>query len=82
MRKRNVGSAAAAIAVIAVAALSIYAVAGVRRGPAGAIGQADAATNIQVVGTFDVLQIILAAGIAAALVAILLTIRSISKNRR
>ena len=81
-KKRKDRIYALAACIIAVAALSIYAVAGVRRGPAGAIGQADAATNIQVVGTFDVLQIILAAGIAAALVAILLTIRSISKNRR
>ena len=43
----------------------------------------DATTNVQVEGTFgfDALQIILAVGLAAALLAVLLLIRTIHKNR-
>ena len=70
--------------VIAVAAFSIYAVTRLGKAPEGAIGQADATTNIQIESAlgFDVLQIILAVGFAAAVIAVLLIIRTIHKNRR
>ena len=52
--------------------------------PEGAIGQADATTNIQIEGAFafDISQILLAIGFAATAIAILLIIRTIHKNRR
>ena len=63
---------------------SIYAVTRLGKAPEGAIGQADATTNIQIESAlgFDVLQIILAVGFAAAVIAVLLIIRTIHKNRR
>ena len=69
--------------IIAAAAFSIYAVTRFRKVPEGAIGQADAMTNIQIEGAlgFDVSPIILAVGIAAALIAVLLMIRTIGKSR-
>ena len=69
--------------IIAAAAFSIYAVKRFRKVPEGAIGQADAMTNIQIEGAlgFDVSPIILAVGIAAALIAVLLMIRTIGKSR-
>ena len=65
-------------------AFSIYAVTRLGKAPEGAIGQADATTNIQIESAlgFDVLQIILAVGFAAAVIAVLLIIRAIHKNRR
>ena len=71
-------------ALVAVVAFSIYAVTRLGKAPEGAIGQADATTNIQIESAlgFDVLQIILAVGFAAAVIAVLLIIRTIHKNRR
>lgn len=70
--------------VIAAVAFSIGAVTRFEKVPKGAIGQADAMTNIHIDGTFslDVSQIILAVGFAAAVIAVLLIIRIIRKNRR
>ena len=70
--------------VIAVAAFSVYAVTQSGKVPEGAIGQADATTNIQIEGTFafDISQILLAIGFATTAIAILLIIRTIHKNRR
>ena len=69
---------------IAVAAFSVYAVTQSGKVPEGAIGQADATTNIQIEGAFafDISQILLAIGFAATAIAILLIIRTIHKNRR
>ena len=52
--------------------------------PDGAIGQADAMTNIQVEGAFgfDASQIILAVGVIAVTIAIIQIIRTVRKNRR
>ena len=71
-------------ALVAVVAFSIYAVTRLGKAPEGAIGQADATTNIQIASAlgFDVLQIILAVGFAAAVIAVLLIIQTIHKNRR
>ena len=68
----------------AVAAFSVYAVTQSGKVPEGAIGQADATTNIQIEGAFafDISQILLAIGFAATAIAILLIIRTIHKNRR
>lgn len=70
--------------VIAAVSFSIGAVARFEKVPKGAIGQADAMTNIHIEGTFglDFLQIILAVGFASAVIAVLLIIRIIRKNRR
>jgi len=82
-KRKGIISAFVAL-IIAVAAFSIYAVTRLGKTPEGAIGQADATTNIQIEGAlgFDVLQIILAVGFAAAVIAVLLIIRTIHKNRR
>ena len=52
--------------------------------PEGAIGQADAQTNIQVEGAlgFDASQIILVVGIIAAVIAVIQIAKTIRKNRR
>lgn len=69
---------------IAVAVFSVYAVAQSGKVPEGAIGQADATTNIQIESAFafDISQILLAIGFAATAIAVLLIIRTIPKNRR
>lgn len=70
--------------IIAAAAFAIYGTAHSGAVPENTIGQADAATNILVEGAFgiDISQVLLAAGWAAALIAFLLLIRIISKNKR
>ena len=70
--------------IFAAAAFFMYAVTQSGKAPEGAIGQADAATNIRIVGAmeFDVSRIILAAGLAAAVLAVLLVIRAIRTGRR
>jgi len=52
--------------------------------PDGAIGQADAMTNIQVEGTFgfDASQVILVVGIIAVTFAVIQIIRTVRHNRR
>ena len=83
-KKRNGIISTLATLVIAVAAFSVYAVTQSGKVPEGAIGQADATTNIQIEGAFafDISQILLAIGFAATAIAILLIIRTIHKNRR
>lgn len=82
-KRKGIFSALVAL-IVAVVAFSIYAVTRLGKAPEGAIGQADATTNIQIESAlgFDVLQIILAVGFAAAVIAVLLIIRTIHKNRR
>ena len=83
-KKRNGIISTLAALVIAVAAFSGYAVTQSGKVPEGAIGQADATTNIQIEGAFafDISQILLAIGFAATAIAVLLIIRTIHKNRR
>ena len=72
------------ISTLATLVIAVYAVTQSGKVPEGAIGQADATTNIQVEGAFafDISQILLAIGFAATAIAILLIIRTIHKNRR
>lgn len=69
--------------MIAVAAFVIYATTKSGKVPDGAIGQADATTNIQVEGAFgfDALQIILVVGVIAAVFAIVQIIRAVRGNK-
>ena len=83
-KKRNGIISTLAALVIAVAAFSVYAVTQSGKVPEGAIGQADATTNIQIEGAFafDISQILLAIGFAATAIALLLIIKKKKKNRR
>lgn len=83
-KKRNGIISTLVALVIAVAAFSVYAVTQSGKVPEGAIGQADATTNIQIEGAFafDISHILLAIGFAATAIAVLLIIRTIHKNRR
>lgn len=83
--KKHKGIISALVAlIIAAVAFSIYAVTQLGKVPEGTIGQADAMTNIQIQGALgiDVSQITLAVGFAAAIIAGLLIIRIMHKNRR
>lgn len=72
-----------AISLAVAAAFALYAAAAAQRVPPGAIGQADAMTNIRVEGAgFDVTLLLLAAGILAAAFAILQLIRAAHGGRR
>lgn len=72
-----------AISLAVAAAFALYAAAAAQRVPPGAIGQADAMTNIRVEGAgFDVTLLLLAAGILAATFAILQLIRAARSGRR
>lgn len=72
-----------AISLAMAAAFALYAAAAAQRVPSGAIGQADAMTNIRVEGAgFDVTLLLLAAGILAAAFAILQLIRAAHSGRR
>ena len=70
--------------VVAVVAFVIYVTAKSDKVPDGAIGQADAITNIQVEGTFgfDASQVILVVGIIAVTFAVIQIIRTVRHNRR
>lgn len=83
-RKGIISSVAALVVAVAVAAFVIYATTQSGKVPDGAIGQADAMTNIQVEGAFgfDASQIILAVGVIAVTIAIIQIIRTVRKNRR
>lgn len=75
----------ASVVALFIAAVSfvIYATARSGRTPEGAIGQADAMTNIQVQGLgFDILQIILGVGVIAVAFAVIQIIRAVRKNRK
>ena len=80
----QLGIDSVAALVVAVAAFVIYATTQSGKVPDGAIGQADAMTNIQVEGAFgfDASQIILAVGVIAVTIAIIQIIRTVRKNRR
>lgn len=82
-RRKTVVSFAAAL-LVAVAALILGAAAKMGEVPAGAIGQADAMTGIQIAGAFafDALQLLLAVGSVAALLAVFLLFRLLRGNRR
>lgn len=75
-KRKGIISSVAAL-VVAVAAFVIYATTQSGKVPDGAIGQADAMTNIQVEGAFgfDASQIILAVGVIAVTIAIIQIIR-------
>lgn len=65
------------------AAFALYAAAAAQRVPPGAIGQADAMTNIRIEGAgFDVTLLLLTAGILAAAFAILQLVRAARSGRR
>lgn len=83
-KKRKTIISALSAFIIAAFAFSICAVTRLEKVPEGAIGQADAMTNIHIEGTFglDVSQIILAVGFVAAVIAVFLIIRIIHKNGR
>mgnify|MGYP000506074981 CR=1 FL=1 len=83
LKKRNGIISTLVALVIAVAAFSVYAVAQSGKVPEGAIGQADATTNIQIEGAFafDVSQILLTIGFVATAIAVLLIIRTIHKKQ-
>ena len=75
-RRRNRLIQIAISLAVAAAAFALYAAAAAQRVPPGAIGQADAMTNIRVEGAgFDVTLLLLAAGVLAAAFAILQLIR-------
>ena len=82
-KQKMIISTAVSVGVAAVA-IVIYAAAKSVQIPGDAIGQADAMTNIQLVGEYRVnaSQIILAAGIIAAAFAIIQIIGIVRKNRR
>ena len=81
-RRRNRLLQIAISLAVAAAAFALYAAA-VQRVPLGAIGQADAMTNIRVEGAgFDVTLLLLAAGILAAAFATLQLIRAAHSGRR
>lgn len=82
--KRKGFLSVAAALFIAAAAFALYGAAQLGRAPEDAIGQANAMTNIQVVGTLglDATQISWAVGWIAAAAAVLLLIRTIRNNRR
>lgn len=83
--KKHKGIISALVAlIIAAIAFSIYAVTQLGKVPEGTIGQANAMTNIQIQGALglDVSQVTLVVGFAAAIIAVLLIIRTIRKNRR
>ena len=72
-----------AISLAVAAAFALYAAAAAQRVPPGAIGQADAMTNIRIEGAgFDVTLLLLAAGVLAAAFAILQLIRAARSGRR
>ena len=82
-RRRNRLIQIAISLAVAAAAFALYAAAAAQRVPPGAIGQADAMTNIRVEGAgFDVTLLLLAAGILAAAFAILQLIRAAHSGRR
>ena len=70
--------------VVGIVAFLIYVTAKSDKVPDGAIGQADAMTNIQVEGAFrfDALQIILVVGVIAVVFAVIQTIQTVRQNRR
>ena len=82
-RRRNRLIQIAISLAVAAAAFALYAAAAAQRVPPGAIGQADAMTNIRIEGAgFDVTLLLLAAGILAAAFAILQLVLAARSARR
>ena len=83
-RKRKETVSCAMALFIAAAAFLLYAAARLGAAPEGAIGQADAMTNVQIEGAFgaDARQIILAAGVIAAVAAAVQIVRAAGRGRR
>lgn len=82
-RRRNRLIQIAISLAVAAAAFALYAAAAAQRVPPGAIGQADAMTNIRIEGAgFDVTLLLLTAGILAAAFAILQLVRAARSGRR
>ena len=81
-KKRNAIRFSVAALILAVAAFVLYAAIQLEKVPDGAIGQADAMTNIQVVGRlgFDASNIILAVGVVALFTAGVQCIRAIGRT--
>ena len=82
-RQKGIISSVVAL-IVSVVAFIVYAVAQVQQVPEGAIGQADAQTNIQVEGVlgFDALQIIFVVGVIATVIAVIQIAKTIRRNRR
>ena len=82
-KRKGIVSSVTAL-LIAVAAFVIYATTKSGKVPDGAIGQADAMTNIQVEGAFpfDASQIILLVGLIAAAFAVIQIVRTVRNTRR
>lgn len=82
-RRRATVSCVTAL-LVAVAAFALGAAAKVGEVPAGAIGQADAMTDIQITGAvaLDASQLLLAVGVVAALLAVFSLLRLVCENRR
>ena len=82
-RKRNRLIVILVSLTAAAAAFALYAAAAAHRAPAGAIGQADAMTNIRIEGAgVDASLLLLAAGILAAAFAVIQLIRAARSGRR
>lgn len=82
-KRRGIVAGAAALAA-ALMAFGLYGAARLQRPPAGAIGQADAMTGIQVTGGLgiDFSALLLAAGAILACAALLCLVGALRKNRR
>ena len=82
-KKRKATVCALAAFITAAFDFSVCAVTRLEKVPKGAIGQAGAMTDIHIEGTFslDIPQIILAVGLAASVIAVLLIIYIIGRNR-
>ena len=81
-KRKGIVSSVAAL-LVAVASFVIYTTTKNGKAPDGAIGQADAMTNIQVEGSLgvDALQIILVVGVIATVFAIVQIIRAVRSNK-
>lgn len=82
LRKQKGGILGIVALVIAVIAFVIYGTTRAEDVEPGAIGQADAMTNIQIAGGFDVSMLILVIGVVATIFAVIQIIRYVNKNRR
>lgn len=82
LRKQKGGILGILALVIAVIAFVIYGTTRAEDVEPGAIGQADAMTNIQIAGGFDVSMLILVIGVVATIFAVIQIIRYVNKNRR
>ena len=82
LRKQKGGILGIVALVIAVIAFVIYGTTHAGDIEPGTIGQADAMTNIQIAGSFDVSLLILVIGVVATIFAVIQIIRCVNKKRR